>query len=77
VGAMDATQKGTFKMAVAKYGLSTGVIRLADYYGLVPPNVAAEAKVLIDKIIAGTLRVPEITQPTKDNTILTKEDAKP
>ena len=72
--AMDATIKGTFTMDVHKYGLSTGVVQLADYHGLVPDDIAAKVKEVRDKIEAGKLHVPVINDPTTDNKILATED---
>jgi basic membrane protein A len=57
---------GTFEFnTVHKYGLDTGAARLADYHGLVPDDIAAEAEELQQQIISGEVEVPLISEPTQ------------
>jgi basic membrane protein A len=57
---------GTFEFNVVhKYGLETKAARLADYHGLVPEDIAAEAAEIEQQIISGELVVPLISEPTQ------------
>jgi basic membrane protein A len=57
---------GTFQFnTVHLYGLDTGVISVADYHGLVPDDIAAEAEELQQKIIDGEIEIPLINEPTQ------------
>lgn len=57
---------GTFEFnTIHLYGLDTGVVRLADYHGLVPDDIAAEAEELQQQIISGEVEVPLISEPTQ------------
>jgi len=57
---------GTFEFnTVHLYGLDTGVIRVADYHGLVPDDIAAEAEEIQQNIISGEIEVPLINEPTQ------------
>ncbi len=56
---------GTWTGEVRLYGLSTGVVGIADYYGLVPADVAAKVEEARQKIISGELEVPYITTPSE------------
>jgi len=62
--AMEATVKGEFTMEIHRYGLSTGVVRLADFHGLVPEDIAARVNQVVQDIIAGRIQVPLISEPT-------------
>jgi basic membrane protein A len=55
--AMAAMAAGDFAMEVHKYGLSTGVVRLADFHGLVPDEIAAQARQLQQDIIDGKVKI--------------------
>ena len=55
---------GTWTGEVRLYGLETGVVGLADYYGLVPDDIAAEVEAVKQSIIDGETEVPYITEPT-------------
>jgi len=46
-----------FTMEVHKYGLASGVVRLAEFR-VVPDDIAAQAQEIADQIIAGDLVVP-------------------
>jgi basic membrane protein A len=64
--AVKDIQDGTFEFdTIHLYGLDTGVIRVADYHGLVPDDVAAEAEEVQQKIIDGEIEVPLINEPTQ------------
>jgi basic membrane protein A len=64
--AVTDIQDGTFEFdTVHLYGLDTGVIRVADYHGLVPDDIAAEAEDVQQKIIDGEIEVPLINEPTQ------------
>jgi len=62
--AMEATINDEFEMDVHKYGLSTDVVRMADFHGLVPDDIAAQVQDVVDQIIAGDLVVPLISEPS-------------
>jgi basic membrane protein A len=47
------------------YGLGSGVIFLADYHGLVPDDIAADAEKVKQQIISGEVEVPLITEPSQ------------
>lgn len=55
---------GTWTGEVRLYGLETGVVGIADYYGLVPDDVAEEIEQVKQDIIDGKIEVPYITEPT-------------
>lgn len=58
--------EGTFEFnTVHPFGLATGAVRLADYHGLVPEDIAAEAEQLQQQIISGEVEVPMISEPTQ------------
>jgi basic membrane protein A len=64
--AVKAIMDGTFEFnTIHYYGLDSGVIRLADYHGLVPDDIAAEAEQVQQKIISGEIEVPLINEPTQ------------
>jgi basic membrane protein A len=64
--AVTEIQEGTFEFGtVHLYGLDTGVIRVADYHGLVPDDIAAGAEEVTQKIIDGEIEVPLINEPTQ------------
>jgi basic membrane protein A len=64
--AVQDIQEGTFQFdTIHLYGLDTGVIRVADYHGLVPEDIAAEAEEVQQKIIDGEIEVPLINEPTQ------------
>jgi basic membrane protein A len=64
--AYEEIVNGTFEFnTVHKYGLETRAARLADYHGLVPEDVAAEAAEIEQQIISGELVVPLISEPTQ------------
>lgn len=64
--AVQDIMDGSFEFnTVHLYDLGTGVIRVADYHGLVPDDIAAEAEDLQQKIIAGEIEVPLINEPTQ------------
>ncbi len=64
--AVTDIQAGRFEFnTVHLYGLETGVIRVADYHGLVPDDIAAEAEEVTQKIIDGEIEVPLINEPTQ------------
>jgi basic membrane protein A len=64
--AVEDIQDGTFEFdTIHLYGLDTGVIRVADYHGLVPDDIAAEAADVQQKIIDGEIEVPQISEPTQ------------
>jgi basic membrane protein A len=57
---------GSFEFdTVHKPGLASGAISVADFHGLVPEDIAAEAEDLQQQIMAGELEVPLITEPTQ------------
>lgn len=56
---------GTWTGEVRLYGLSTGVVNIADYHGLVPADVAAKVEQARQDILSGKIVVPYITTPTK------------
>jgi basic membrane protein A len=55
---------GTWTGEQRLYGLATGVVGLADYYGLVPADVAAKVEQAKQDIISGKVVVPYITEKT-------------
>ncbi len=64
--AYEEIVNGTFEFnMVHKYGLETKAARLADYHGLVPEDIAAEAEEIEKQIISGDLVVPLISEPTQ------------
>jgi basic membrane protein A len=64
--ALKDITEGTFEFnKVYLYGMDSGVIRLADYHGLVPDDIAAEAEELQRQIISGELEVPVISEPSQ------------
>jgi basic membrane protein A len=64
--AVTDIQDGSFEFGtVHLYGLETGVIRVADYHGLVPEDIAAEAADVQQQIIDGEIEVPLISEPTQ------------
>jgi basic membrane protein A len=57
---------GSFEFdTVHYYGLDSGVIKVADFHGLVPDDIAAEAAEVEQKIISGEIEVPLINEPTQ------------
>jgi basic membrane protein A and related proteins len=56
---------GTWTGEVRLYGLSTGVVDIAPYYGLVPDDVVAKVDEARQKILSGELVVPYVTTPTE------------
>lgn len=56
---------GTWTGEVRLYGLSTGVVGIADYHGLVPADVAAKVEEARQKIVSGELEVPYIATPSE------------
>jgi basic membrane protein A len=57
---------GTFEFNIVhKPGLATGAVKLADFHGLVPEDIAAEAEDLQQQIMSGELEVPVVTEPTQ------------
>jgi basic membrane protein A len=66
VDAVREVRDGTFEFnKVHDYGLDSGVIRVADYHGLVPDDIAAGAKEVEQEIISGEIEVPLINEPTQ------------
>ena len=64
--AVKAIMDGTFEFnTVHYYGLDSGVIKVADYHGLVPEDIAAEAEELQQQIINGEVEVPLTSEPTQ------------
>ncbi len=64
----DDTKKivdGTWTGEVRLYGLSTGVVGIADYHGLVPDDVATQIEQVKQDIIDGTIEVPYIETPAE------------
>lgn len=63
VGAVSGT---SFQLnTIHAYGLDTGVIRLAEYHGLVTEGISAGAEELEQKIITGQIEVSSINEPTQ------------
>jgi basic membrane protein A and related proteins len=58
-------QEGTWTGEVRLYGLETGVVGIAPYYGLVSEDIANEVENVRQDIIAGKNEVPYITEPTQ------------
>nr|HMQ51627.1 BMP family ABC transporter substrate-binding protein [Anaerolineae bacterium] len=56
---------GTWTGEARTYGLATGVVGIADFYGLVPNEVAEQIEQIKQEIIDGTIEVPYITEPTE------------
>ena len=56
---------GTWTGEVRLYGLATGIVGIAPFYGLVPDDVAAEVEQVKQDIIDGNIEVPNITTPTE------------
>jgi basic membrane protein A len=56
---------GTWTGEVRLYGLETGVVGIADYYGLVPDDVAAQVEEVKQQIISGELEIPYITEASE------------
>jgi basic membrane protein A len=56
---------GTFEFnTVHKPGLASGAISVADFHGLVPEEIVAEAEDVEQQIMSGELEVPVVTEPT-------------
>jgi basic membrane lipoprotein Med (substrate-binding protein (PBP1-ABC) superfamily) len=58
-------QDGTWTPEMRLYGLSTGVVSIADFHGLVPDDVAKKVEQAKQDIISGKLEVPYITTQSK------------
>jgi basic membrane protein A len=66
VDAVGAIKDGSFEFGVTHaYGLASGAVPLADYHGLVPEDIAAEAEDIQQKIIDGEIEVPIVYEPTE------------
>jgi basic membrane protein A len=64
--AVGAILDGTFEFnTVHKPGLASGAISVADFHGLVPEDIVAEAEDLEQQIMSGELEIPLITEPTQ------------
>lgn len=63
--AVGAILDGTFEFnTVHKPGLASGAISVADFHGLVPEEIVAEAEDIEQQIMSGELEVPLVTEPT-------------
>jgi basic membrane protein A len=63
VDAVAGVLDGTFEFGIVhKPGLAAGAVVLADYHGLVPEDIAAEAEDLEQQIMSGELEVPLVTE---------------
>jgi basic membrane protein A len=58
-------QDGTWTPEMRLYGISTGVVGIADFHGLVPDDVAKKVEQARQDIASGKLEVPYITTPSK------------
>jgi basic membrane protein A len=64
--AVGAILDGTFVFdTVHKPGLESGAIKLADFHGLVPEDIAAEAEDLRQQVMSGEVQVPVVTEPAQ------------
>jgi basic membrane protein A len=64
--AVGAILDGTFEFdTVHKPGLASGAISVADFHGLVPEDIVAEAEDIEQQIMSGELEIPLITEPTQ------------
>jgi len=66
VDAVGEIMDDTFEFnTIHYYGLDSGLVKLADYHGLVPDDIAAEAEEIQQQIISGDVEVPLISEPTQ------------
>jgi len=61
---VELVQKGLWTGEARVYGLDTGIVDIADFYGLVPDDVAAAIAEARQKIIDGELEIPYIPEAT-------------
>jgi basic membrane protein A len=58
-------QDGTWTPEMRLYGISTGVVGIAGFHGLVPDDVAKKVEQARQDIASGKLEVPYVTTPSK------------
>lgn len=61
---VELAADGTWTGGVRVYGIETGIVDIADFYGLVPDDIAAEIAEARQKIIDGELEIPYIEEST-------------